>query len=1011
MAKHDSRAKPGRTKKAEDNAIESSESRDSSNSKDSRAAKREKQAIEAGAFPVIGIGASAGGLEALQGLFQNMPSEADVAIVVIQHLAPHYKSIMDSLLAKYTQMDVLTIEDGMKLEPNHVYLNPPDKDVNIDKGKLLLMTPSSTHAGRLPIDHFFRALAADQKEKAIGVVLSGTGSDGTQGIKAIKGEGGIAMVQSEEQARYQNMPRSAIDTGLVDLVLPVEKMGEQIMSYVQHPYVERPGRKEAPDKKQAALDKIFMLIRSHTGHDFSNYKSNTALRRIGRRMAVHQIDDINDYVDHLRRDKAEVDNLFRDMLIVVTNFFRDPQAFKVLEEKVLPDLVKRNAESSSYLRIWVPGCGTGEEAYSLAILCTEIMNKLGKQVDVQIFATDLYNDAVEIGRNGTYPENIEADVSKERLERFFIAEEGTYKMKKQIREMVVFARQNLIKDPPFSKLDLVSCRNVLIYMNSSLQKRIVPLFHYTLKKGGYLFLGSSESVGEFSNYFETVDSKWKIFQRKELQVPQKALQRPAMPSYEMVMGGIRDRRKPVELEDHRNVKRVAENEILAHYGPPCVLVNTRYEILYFHGNTDKYLTPPRGEPTFNLLEMARKGLRYKLNTLLHKASQQEHPITEKSVKFDERSTKVDITVKPVSGFDEDLLLVVFEEQHRVELEEQPQKPKDSEPGEESEDPRVAALEHELAGTKEYLQTTIEELETTNEELKSTNEELQSTNEELQSANEELETSREELQSTNEELETVNAAHQDKIEELSRSNNDLSNLLASTEVGTLFLDMDLNVARFTPAVKKIFNLIPSDVGRPVSDISAKTDYRSITEDARRVLDTLEHKEVEINTYENKWFLMRVLPYRTVENIIDGVVLTFVDITASKAAMQYLHRLATVVKDSNDAVTVQNLDGSIIAWNKGAEKMYGYSETEALKMNITETVPPEEKQQAELLLERIKNGEEVESAESIRQTKDGRKLRVWLTITALKDEWGNIDAVATTERDITELRGLREREQKK
>jgi two-component system CheB/CheR fusion protein len=952
-------------------------------------------------FPVVGIGSSAGGLEALELFFSNLPSDTNMAFVIIQHLSPKHKSIMVDILMKYTQMKVLQIEDNQEIKPNHVFLNPPDKNVVIFNRRLHLTEPTQTRGVNLPIDCFFRSLSEDQGEKAICIILSGTATDGTLGLKAIKGEGGIAMVQDPESAKYAGMPNSAIATGLVDFILPVEKIPEELVKYVQHPYIERPERIEtAKQQFRGYVQKILASIRTSTGHDFSNYKQTTIRRRIERRMAVHQIDSIEKYDTYLHRNPAEISILFKDLLIGVTSFFRDAEAFGVLKAKAISELIK-NKNPKIPLRIWVAGCATGEEAYSIAILCAEVMDKLKKQVNIQIFASDIDNEALDFARMAIYPDSIAADVSSERLDRFFIKEDNTYRIKKQIRDMIVFSDQNVIKDPPFSRLDLVSCRNLLIYMETVLQKKILPLFHYTLTHQGILFLGTSESIGEFSHLFSPISSKWKIFKYKEY-VADRIIDCPRTPLYDVppTPQGFEDKRVPTVADIHH----LAERIILENYAPPCVLINEQYEILHFIGQTDKYLAAPTGKASFNVLKMAREGLKYKLSTALHKAVKQKKKIVSEGLKIQHNNMlrSVDLVVRPLtgSGFDQGFTLVMFDDKTRPEPVTRRKTSK-----KDSVDPYLLSLENELQTTKEYLQTTNEELETSNEELRSTNEELQSVNEELQSTNEELETSKEELQSTNEELVTVNAELQKKVEELSEANNDINNLLASTEIGTIFLDINLRIKRFTPAITKLFNLIQTDIGRPISDITTNIQVEDLFEHAQEVLDTLIRHEVDVQDKKGSWYSMRIAPYRTLENVIDGVVITFVDISKLKQ-VEELNRLATVVRDANDAITVQDFDGNILAWNKGAEQMYGWSEAEALKMDIRQLVPKGKIKEMEEFTKKLKKGENVNSLETLRLCKNGKTLNVWLTITALKDGSGKPIEIATTERDIGELKQFRE-----
>jgi two-component system CheB/CheR fusion protein len=823
-------------------------------------------------FPIVGIGASAGGLEALEGFFANMPADGNMAFVIIQHLSPTHKSIMADLLQKHTAMRVAEIQDGVEIVQNCIYVTPPDKHVVSINRTLQLLGPVKTHGINLPIDGFFRSLADDQGEKAICIVLSGTGSDGTLGLKAIKGAGGMAMAQTEAQAKYVGMPRSAIDTGLVDFICPVEKMPGELIKYVQHPYIEGVTQTGVPeDQFRTHVHKIFALIRSATGHDFSNYKQTTIRRRIERRMAIHQIDRAEEYVRYLQNAPAEVYTLFKEMLIGVTNFFRDPGAFDILATQVLPDLLARKSPDVP-IRIWSPGCATGEEAYSLAILLAEIMEQHKQHAPVQIFGSDLDAAAIESARLAVYPESIAADVPPERLQRFFVKEDNTYKVKKQIRDMVVFAVQNLVKDPPFSRLDLLSCRNLLIYMDAVLQKQLFPLFHYALLPQGVLFLGSSESIGEFTDLFAPVNTKWKIYTRKETG-SDRVHEHPRMPFWGKSAA-------PVELPEKKlstslGLQHLAEKIALDNYTAPCVLITAKGEMLYMIGPVDRYLRFTPGEPSVNIIQTAREGLRYKLSAAIQKALKHKKPCTLEGLRIKQNGEfrTIDVLVRPLSEpiFAAGLLMLVFEEQcppARPAVRKKPAQAADVEP-------LIVSMEQELQSTKEYLQTMVEELETANEELQSVNEELQSTNEEL-------ETSKEELQSTNEELVTVNTELQNKVTELSQVNNDINNLLSSTDIGVIFLDQKLCIKRFTPAIARLFNLIASDIGRPISDITSKITYDRFYHDAKHVLDTLDRKEMEVRTKDGLWYVMRVAPYRTVENIIDGVVITFTDITAVKRA---------------------------------------------------------------------------------------------------------------------------------
>ncbi|MBU2646986.1 PAS domain-containing protein [bacterium] len=952
-------------------------------------------------FPIVGLGASAGGLEALELFFANMPANSGMAFVIIQHLSPTHKSMMGSLLMKSTQMKVVGIENGMKIEPDHIYLNPPDRNVVAENGRLLLMMPLKTGGLNLPIDCFFRSMAADLGEKAICIILSGTATDGTLGLKAVKGEGGIAMVQEPNTAKYDGMPRSAIATGVVDVILPVEMLPGKLLKVARAPYISnKPKPKSIDDRFKAYIQTIFALIRHSAGHDLSHYKHTTIHRRIERRMAVHQIDRIADYVTFLEKNPAEVDILFKDMLIGVTSFFRDVEAYRILEEEILPALLN-SREPDSLLRIWIVGCSTGEEAYSLAILLLEVMDRVKKRQNFQIFASDIDAAAIGQARLGVYPDSIAADVSEERLRRYFVKEDSIYRIKKQIREMIVFAQHNVIMDPPFSKIDLVSCRNLLIYMDSPLQKKVLPLFHYTLRADGLLFLGTSESIGEFTDLFRPLDTKWKIFRKLEL-FSGKRGDYPAMPFY--YSQGHPQSQPRAQME--QDIQSVAEKVILSNYALPGVLVNRQYDIIHFLGKTDRFLETPIGKASFNVLSMAREGLRTKLSTALNKAVKEKKTCSCEAVRVrhNDDIRIISLTVRPLLEVTTPgaFFLVMFDEKSRVSktTPANGQKPIAGDP-----DPALTSLEQELDATREHLQTTIEELETSNEELKSANEELQSVNEELQSTNEELETSKEELQSTNEELVTVNTELQQRVNELSVAHNDINNLLASTEIGTVFLDIDLNIRRFTPAITKIFNLIVTDVGRSILDITASVPFDMLYADMQHVLETLEKTEREIQDRHGLWYSVRINAYRTIDNVIDGVVMTFTNITKVRQT-EKLRLLATIVQDSNDAITVQDFEGRITAWNRGAMEMYGYSEADALKMNIGDIIPVENRAEMLALVQQVKTGKPVKPCQTERLTRDGRILKVWLTVTRLVDDNGTPVALATTERDITHLKPVSE-----
>jgi two-component system, chemotaxis family, CheB/CheR fusion protein len=943
--------------------------------KSSSKAKKERTDL-----PVVGIGASAGGLEALEKFFQNMPIDKNITFVVIQHLSPKHKSLMPDILQKSTGMEISQIQKNTTVQPNHIYLNPPDKYVRIENGILKLSNPPNAQGPHLAIDYFLRSLAEDKADRASAIILSGTGTDGTLGIRAIKEKGGIVMVQDQKEARYDGMPLSAIHTGLVDLIRPVEKMPLELINYIEHSILlGEEVTAKGKDQTWNEIKKIFAIINSKLGHDFSHYKKTTITRRIERRMAVHKIKKIENYRHLLEQNPNEIEALFKELLIGVTQFFRDKPAFEILQNKVLP-LILKNKSDNNDIRVWVPGCATGEEAYSLAIILAEAMEKSKDHVLVQIFATDIDPEFIEFARKGVYPDSIAADVNPERLKQFFIKKDNSYYITKKIREMVIFAIQNFVQDPPFSKLDLISCRNVLIYMDQILQKRILPMFHYTLNPEGILFLGSSESTGEFTNLFDPINNKWKIYQRKEGDVSRNI----HYPNGADLEDRLAKERSDIPKNNEKiNFKQLLETLILNTYSPPCVLIDNNYNILYFHGNTDKYLSSPSGEPTFNLLNIARNGLQLKLHPALKDVRKKKATVIYKNVqfKYNDDYQVVDLTlqyfVKPSSL--ENKILVVFKDKTPFESSEK----KGIEKNSEETDPRIFKLKQELQANKEHLQTTIEELEASNEELKSTNEELQSTNEELQSTNEELETAKEELQSTNEELETVNSELQSKVEELSRANNDLNNLLSSTRIGTLFLDLDLHIKRFTPSLTHIFNLRESDIGRPISDITSNLAIDTIYQDASNVINTLSSKDREVVTEDGKKFSMRILPYRTIDNVIDGVVITFIDIhkLIEKSEINYL---AGIIQSTDDVIILHDLAGNILAWNQSAEKVFGYDVGEATRMKIEKLFTADDWSGYKKILKKMLQDGSVRFFKGQQITKTGIKLDLELNLTLVHDE---------------------------
>ena len=788
--------------------------------------KVEKQPAQDQFFPIVGMGASAGGLEAFEQFFSKMSSESGLAFVLIPHLDPTHASMMTELLRRVTKMEVTEARDGMKVKPDHVYVIPPNKEMSIFHGTLNLEAPKMAHGLRMPIDAFFRSLAEDQGETAIGIILSGTGTDGTLGLRAIHGQGGMVMIQDPKTAKYAGMPASAVQTGLVDYVLPAEKMPSELITYVKR--FARKEKMPVSEKREYSLRKILALIRSRTGHDFSLYKKTTLNRRIEKRMNVHNVDEVTAYLRYLQEHPDEVQLLFKDLVIGVTQFFRDSEAFEVLRHKIIPKYLEHKPEGYAF-RAWVPGCGTGEEAFSIAIVLMECIEEMKCDIKVQIFGTDIDEDAISHARGGVYSSNIAADVNAERLRRFFTKEDSNYRVKKEIREMVVFAVQDIVTDPPFTKLDLLSCRNLLIYLEPDLQNRLLPLFHYSLKPEGALFLGTSETIGKFVDLFEVSDKKWKFFKSKKVVAALQEEVWTTLPwTHAYTMKGEVEERKPKQVD----VATIAQSTLLETFVPPSVIVNEKGDILYIHGQTGKYLEPAPGHASLNILDMAREGIKYELRSGIHYVvtKMKERRYHDLRVKTNGGHQPVNLAIKPLARPKEvqGLVLVTFEEIP-------PEKPKPEQKKEKAprrqDDGRSLELEQELAYTRETLQATIEELQASNEELKSTNEELQSTNEEFQSTNEELETSREELQSVNEELVTLNSELQAKIDQLSQAESDMKILLDSTRIGTIFLDSHLCIKRFTSEATRIFNLIPTDIGRPMHDIRSNLQYDEIERDCQ------------------------------------------------------------------------------------------------------------------------------------------------------------------------------------
>jgi two-component system CheB/CheR fusion protein len=857
------------------------------------------------AFPVVGIGASAGGLDALKELLQALPTDTGMAFVVVQHLDPTHSSMLSEILSRATKMPVTEVKDEPAVEPNHVYVLPPNRNMIINKGVLSLAARTEARGQHRPIDSFFRSLAEDQKHKSIGVVLSGSGTDGTVGLEEIKAEGGITFAQ-DESAQYEGMPRSAVDAGCVDFVLPPGRIAEEIARIGRHPYVAPAAKPEKPPADDT-LSRTMRMLRNATGVDFTHYKQSTLYRRLTRRMVLHKMESLKEYVRFLEKHPAELDLLFQDILINVTSFFRNPEAFEALKEKVFPELAKDRSRHEA-LRLWVLGCSTGEESYSVAMAFVEFAQATGCHIPIQIFASDLNGAGIEKARAGLYSKNIVADVAPDRLRRFFVQQpEGSYRVSKQIRDMCVFARHNVLTDPPFSRLDLITCRNLLIYLEPVLQEKVLPLLHYALRNHGFLWLGNSEAIGPYRELFEPVEPRYKIYAKKSASAPSHAgflHEGVTVAQDELGRKGGRAQEPAIRGLD---TLREADRILLAKYAPAGVLVNSSLEILQFRGDTSPYLAPAPGKASLNLVKMAREGLLVGLRGALHKARREEARVREEGlqVKSNGGYRNVNVEVIPVraSSLKESCLLVVFEEaapRNKAEgkIKTAPARDRSAERAdEEGADRQVDRLAQELAATREYLQSVIEQQEAANEELQSANEEVQSANEELQSINEELETSKEEIQSSNEELNTLNDELQNRNLELTRSNNDFINLLNSVQMAIVMLGPDLRIRRFTPAAEKMFNLIPADVGRPVTDIKLNINVPDLEQLLVQVVDSVTVKELEVQDREGRWYSLRIRPYKTLENKIDGAVLVLVDVDVLKRDQETLARQADALSEAD------------------------------------------------------------------------------------------------------------------
>ena len=920
---------------------------------DAEAHDRSAERTETGtaAVPIVGIGASAGGIEAVTALLRALPTDTGLAFVLVQHLDPTHTSMLTEILSRTTSMSVVEVTAEMRVQRNHVYVIPPAATLSISGGILHITSRVEMRGQHRPIDHFLRSLAEDQGHRAIGVILSGSATDGTLGLQAIKGEGGITFAQ-DETAQHTSMPSSAIETGCVDFVLPPAAIAAEIARIGRHPYVARAADETAAVRDgEPGLARVIEQLRMSIGVDFTNYKRNTLFRRVTRRAILHRMEDLRDYARLLQGDPAEVAALYEDILISVTTFFRNPEAFEALKAKVFPRLV-RDRSRNDPVRIWSVGCSTGEEAYSIAIAFAEFAELARIQVPVQVFGTDLNGAAVEKARAGLYPKAIVHDVSADRLRRFFFEADGTYRISKAIRETTVFARHNLLTEPPFSRIDLLACRNLLIYLEPSLQQKAMGMMHYALKPNGVLWLGTSETIGSYRDLFEVEDAKHKIYVKKP-GLPH-TMARPFSESpqaSQRVEQAARDA-APVAPDIHREADRL----LLSKYTLPSVLVNADMEVLQFRGDTGLYLTPAPGRASLNLFKLLRDGLLLGVRGSLLKAKRENVPVREDGLRVRSNGgfRRANVHVVPVratSPGSQTHFLVMFEDvplggaalprsrkpgRDRTRLEGATAKK-----AREATEEETARLAQELAATREYLQSVIEQQEAANEELQSSNEEVQSANEELQSINEELETSKEEVQSANEELATVNEELQNRNGELGQINNDFSNLLGSVQVPIVMLGSDLRIRRFTPMAEKLLNLIGSDVGRPISDIRLGLGVPDLERMLVEVIETVTVKEVEVRDRQGHWFVLRIRPYRTQDNRIEGALLVLIDVDAIKRDQETLRRQAALLDQAGEAIFMWELDGGISYWNRGAEETYGMTRDRALSRKPYEllaTSPP-------------------------------------------------------------------------
>jgi two-component system, chemotaxis family, CheB/CheR fusion protein len=945
-------------------------------------------------FHIVGVGASAGGLEALEKFFDNMRPDSGLAFVVIQHLSPDFKSLMDELLRRHTDIAIHRVEDGMQVEPNSIYLIPPKKEMIISGGKLLLTDKDPTQGLSLPIDTFFRSLAQDVGDLAIGIVLSGTGSDGSRGIREIHEAGGLVIAQSVETAKFDGMPRSAIDTGMVDAVMAPEQIPAALLSYVSQPRGARWSHVDGNDpSNQDAMQTVIHLLREQYGIDFSNYKPNTVTRRIERRLLLRQTLDLDAYAEQLSHDPAELSALYKDLLIGVTKFFRDREAFDRLEKEVVTNLLSRKNPQDE-IRVWVAGCATGEEAYSVAMVLHAHFEAVGRTQSIKIFATDVHRTSLEFASAGIYDEASLSEVTPSRLERYFNRHGNAFQVVPELRRMIVFAPHNVIKDAPFTKMDLITCRNLLIYLSPPAQKKVLSLFLFGLKTRGILFLGPSESPGDLASEFDTLDNQWKLY-RKRRDVALPADMRFPLSSGFVTPAGAAARISSDAVRSKESSLTRIYDVLLKRHMPPSLLVNERLELVHSFGHAGRYLVIRDGRHSVDVLDLLHEDLRTPLAGALQRAATRKQAVVYKCVRvhFQDTEEQLNVSVEPLLDDNTGMQysLVTFESVGAKAAAGPAIDEMDM--GEASRE-HLESLEQELRYTKENLQATIEELETSNEELQATNEEMVASNEELQSTNEEL-------HSVNEELYTVNAEYQRKIAELEQMTSDMDSLLHSTEIGVMFLDRDLCIRKFTSKVGQFFDLLPQDVGRRISTFAHSIVHEGLMRDIQTVLDTQNACQREVQDVRGNWYLLRVLPY-VGKGAAGGVVITIVEVSALKQTESQLRRLSKVFMDGADPIIIEDLKGRILDVNTEVERVFGWKREELIGQSLELLVPQPGREASRRLRVRCREQDHVRNVESVRQTKTGQKLPVLLTLSLLTEEDGKPVAIASIAKDIKRLK---------